>query len=225
MRRDTIIAAFLSLGLLTLIANLDKIFPEKAKPEETKKVTREVTLMELPPIEPLEPEVDEELEEETEIDDLPSIVPPLNPDIPSVDVSHSDFQQQLQPPPPQNMGNATEVSVIPPNVGVEGAQERMKDLFNLIDLDSRPSPTYQPSPQYPFEARREGKSGSVLLGFIIRSDGTTSHIRVVRSSDHVFDEEAIRAIEKWKFRPGRKDGRPVNVNVQQELTFDIDDVE
>ena len=94
MRLDTIIAAFLSLGLLTLIANLDKIFTGKPKMEETKKITRTVDLMELPPLEPLEPELDEQTQEDMDIEDLPSIVPPLNPDMPSVDVAQSDFQQQ-----------------------------------------------------------------------------------------------------------------------------------
>ncbi len=33
------------------------------------------------------------------------------------------------------------------------------------------------------------------------------------------DEKAIEAVMKWKFQPGRKDGKPVTVAAQVEVNF------
>jgi protein TonB len=33
------------------------------------------------------------------------------------------------------------------------------------------------------------------------------------------DEKAIDAVERWRFAPGMKDGRPVAVQVNVEVTF------
>jgi protein TonB len=33
------------------------------------------------------------------------------------------------------------------------------------------------------------------------------------------DEKAIEAVEKWKFKPGMKDGQAVNVRVTIEVNF------
>lgn len=52
----------------------------------------------------------------------------------------------------------------------------------------------------------------VIVQFVVRKDGSITNIRVAKSLDPYFDRESIRivkAMPKWK--PGRKDGKPVNV--------------
>jgi len=42
---------------------------------------------------------------------------------------------------------------------------------------------------------------------------------VVRPLGLGLDEKAIEAVQQWKFKPGMKDGKPVPVQAQTEVTF------
>jgi TonB family protein len=50
-------------------------------------------------------------------------------------------------------------------------------------------------------------------------DGDAHDIKVIRSLGLGLDEKAIEAVSQWKFKPGMKDGEPVNVAVTVEVTF------
>lgn len=54
-----------------------------------------------------------------------------------------------------------------------------------------------------------------MLMVIVGADGLPRDIRVTRSLGHGRDEEAIKAVKKWKFKPGTVQGRavPVQINV------------
>lgn len=45
--------------------------------------------------------------------------------------------------------------------------------------------------------------------------------RVVHSLDPGLDKKAIEAVSKWRFRPGEKDGKPVNVQAVVEGNFKL----
>jgi len=84
---------------------------------------------------------------------------------------------------------------------------------------SSPVPIYKPEPEYSEEARKAKFQGSVLLAIVILADGTTTNIRVIRPLGLGLDEKAIEAVQKWKFRPSMKDGRPVAVSANVEVNF------
>jgi protein TonB len=44
-------------------------------------------------------------------------------------------------------------------------------------------------------------------------------VRVARSLGMGLDQKAVEAVEKWKFMPGVKDGVPVAVQVNVEVSF------
>jgi len=76
-------------------------------------------------------------------------------------------------------------------------------------------------PQYTAEAMRERVEGNVGVEAIVLTDGTVGEVRVVRSLDKQYglDDQAIAAVKKWRFKPGKKDGINVPVLVEIELTF------
>jgi periplasmic protein TonB len=43
--------------------------------------------------------------------------------------------------------------------------------------------------------------------------------RVARSLGMGLDQKAVEAVEKWKFKPGSRDGVPVAVQVNLEVSF------
>ncbi len=66
------------------------------------------------------------------------------------------------------------------------------------------------APRYPTEAARDGIQGYVCFKFTIQPDGSIGDLEVYDAKPRrVFDQEARRAIQKWKFRPAMVDGKPV----------------
>ena len=74
-------------------------------------------------------------------------------------------------------------------------------------------------PEYTAEARTARKQGSVELSVTIDADGGVREAKTIRSLDPGLDQKAIEAVEKWRFRPGMKDGHPVKVAATIEVNF------
>jgi protein TonB len=84
---------------------------------------------------------------------------------------------------------------------------------------SAPSVVFQVEPEYSEEARKAKYSGIVILSVIVDAEGDARDIRVMKSLGMGLDEKATDAVRKWKFRAGRKDGKPVNVRAQIQVDF------
>ena len=82
-----------------------------------------------------------------------------------------------------------------------------------------PSCFYMPNPPYSEEARKAKWQGSVLLSLIVDEMGKAVNIKVARSLGLGLDEKAIQAVEKWRFKPGMKDGKAVPVIASVEVSF------
>jgi periplasmic protein TonB len=82
-----------------------------------------------------------------------------------------------------------------------------------------PHVIYNPDPEYSDEARRIKYQGNVVLSLIVDPTGNVRQVRVVRSLGMGLDEKAVEAVQKWRFAPGMKDGRPVAVEVNVDVTF------
>jgi len=83
-----------------------------------------------------------------------------------------------------------------------------------------PQILYDPKPAYTEEARKARVEGIVLIQAIVRKDGTVDGFRVLRSLGHGLDESAIHTIAtKWRFKPGRFNGAPVDVQANIEVSF------
>jgi TonB family protein len=74
-------------------------------------------------------------------------------------------------------------------------------------------------PEYSAEARKNKLQGSVLLAVIVDATGAPTQIAILRPLGMGLDEAAIAAVSQWKFSPGRKNGTPVPVFTQIEMTF------
>ena len=84
---------------------------------------------------------------------------------------------------------------------------------------SAPRAIYDPEPEYSEEARRIRYQGVVVLSLIVDPSGRARNIHIVRALGLGLDQKAIEAVQKWKFEPGMKDGRPVAVAVTVEVNF------
>jgi TonB family protein len=86
-----------------------------------------------------------------------------------------------------------------------------------------PVPLVSPKPAYTSDAMRAKIQGVVLLSCVVEPDGSVNRCNVARSLDKTFglDQEAIRAAQRWRFRPGTRLGEPVAVQVGIEMSFTL----
>ena len=87
---------------------------------------------------------------------------------------------------------------------------------------SAPTLLTQVKPRYTAEALQRKIQGEVALAVIVGREGIPVAIRVTRSLDPGgLDEEAIAAVQKWRFTPGRLGDTPVDVLVTIFIDFRI----
>ena len=76
--------------------------------------------------------------------------------------------------------------------------------------------------KYPESAQQNGVSGKVIVGFVVRKDGTISDVKIVKGRDHDLDKEALRVMKKMpKFKPGKLNGKSVNVRYTLPIKFSL----
>jgi TonB family protein len=84
---------------------------------------------------------------------------------------------------------------------------------------SGPVPLQKVDPQYPPTLVSERVAGEVILYAVIRRDGSVDGIQLVRGIDQQLDANAIKALRQWKFRPGTKQGTPVELEAIVHIPF------
>lgn len=216
MNRDLIIGLVVAIafhGGLAVGGDFFKSAPAPAPVEEP------VPVIELAPLPPAEPETIELSDPAAEAGgDLSDIVPPMQADTPAP--TASSFVQPIQPPPPPGITRTAGTPIIPTRIGsgvAGGTGAGFKNLFDLANLDEPPVLRVSVKPNYPIEMSRAGINGQVMVGLIIDDKGDVQNPYVVSSTHREFEAEALRAVARWKFKPGRKNG--VNVNTRRTLPF------
>ncbi len=85
---------------------------------------------------------------------------------------------------------------------------------------THPVALYQPLPHYTEEARKARAEGIVLIQAVVRKDGSVDSFKILRGLGYGLDESAINTIAtKWRFKPGTRNGEPVDVWANIEVTF------
>jgi periplasmic protein TonB len=84
---------------------------------------------------------------------------------------------------------------------------------------SAPKAIYSPDPEYSEEARKAKFQGTCVLWLIVGPDGKPRDIRISRTLGLGLDEKAIEAVKNWRFEPALKDGKPVAVQINVEVSF------
>ena len=74
--------------------------------------------------------------------------------------------------------------------------------------------------RYPTNAQRKGIEGTVIVAFVVNTDGTTTDIEILRSVGGGCDEEVIRIVKgSPKWTPGVQRGTPVRTRMRLPLRF------
>jgi protein TonB len=94
--------------------------------------------------------------------------------------------------------------------------------FKITEVDTPPQVLRSIPPQYPFQAKKNNISGTVTLRFIVNMEGYVVEPNVTESEPSgVFDEAALEAIVKFKFKPAVKNGKAVDCIVNAPMKFEL----
>lgn len=101
-------------------------------------------------------------------------------------------------------------------------QTQNSKIYTILDLDNQPELMISTEPKYPEFAKQEGIEGLVILKLIIDTDGSVIKITVIKSlKEYGFDDEAIKAVKKWKFSKCSVKGTPVKYTIFQPIAFKL----
>ncbi len=151
---------------------------------------------------------------------------PAAPDLPDpevtskLDVLTVPMEKQAGTPVP----GLTEIPGISgPGAGnLAGPNMSGSPVFPPSQLDGTPAAKVQLAPEYPFALKREGIAGTVVVEFDVDRTGQVTSAHVVRSSHREFEEPTLRAVRKWRFEPGRRNGQVVPFRMQVPVDFRVE---
>ena len=73
-------------------------------------------------------------------------------------------------------------------------------------------------PKYPLEARKRGITGDVFLQATIDTKGHIINLRALQG-DPILVEASMNAVKKWRYRPYKINGEPVEVETKIKVQF------
>jgi len=85
-----------------------------------------------------------------------------------------------------------------------------------------PIVVYNPDPEYSEEARSNKHEGMEILAVIVDESGHVVWIRLEQSLGMGLDEKIVDKVKDWRFKPARRDGHPVSVRVNIEVSMHLD---
>jgi protein TonB len=86
---------------------------------------------------------------------------------------------------------------------------------------SQPELIYKVDPEFSEEARKAKFMGIVLVNLIVDANGNPQNVHILRGVGMGLDEKAVEAVRQYKFKPAREAGKPVPVELNVEVNFQI----
>jgi len=96
-----------------------------------------------------------------------------------------------------------------------------KDAYKIGGNVSAPILVSSVDPEFSDYARRMKISGICLIAVIVDANGIPQHPRVIKSLEPSLDQNALAAINQYRFKPAMKDGQPVPVQIKIEVNFQL----
>ncbi len=139
--------------------------------------------------------------------------PPIDPEILK--------NAPVPPTGPINTGTGTTVHF----PGTPGGPDRINTRFERLDQPDGPLISLvRVQPAYPAPAQARGLEGWVDVRFDVTTAGQVVNIRVVSSSNRIFESAAIKAAERFRFRAPVVDGMPqVATGIEYRFRFDMNE--
>jgi protein TonB len=86
---------------------------------------------------------------------------------------------------------------------------------------SSPVVIYQVEPEFSEEARKAKFMGIVTVNLIVDSKGMPQNVHVLRGVGMGLDQKAVEAVRQYRFKPAMAEGKPVPVELNVQVDFQI----
>lgn len=106
-----------------------------------------------------------------------------------------------------------------PDGNPEGEALGAAEVFKPKGDVSAPYPSYKPEPPYSEKARMVRYQGTVVLWIVVNAQGVVERATVVKPLGLGLDQNALRTVRAWKFKPATRNGVGVPVRVMVEVSF------
>jgi protein TonB len=107
--------------------------------------------------------------------------------------------------------------------GMKGGETREDFVFEAYELDQPPQAVAKIPPVYPYRARERGTEGVVQVKLLVNADGSVGQVLILDARpEGLFEESVVKAVSKWKFKPGVIEGQPVTAWVVTNIRFTLD---
>lgn len=130
------------------------------------------------------------------------------------------------PPPMQSQATSTDSDSLGANLDFSADIDSSVELQAGLGLDQSDGeylPIVKVAPVYPRRALSRGLEGYVIVEFTVTKQGTVTTPKVIKAEPaDIFNQAAIDAALKFKYKPRVVDGEAVEVaGVQNKITFQI----
>ena len=115
---------------------------------------------------------------------------------------------------------AIEASQTSPHVTAVSA-DAVGKVYKVGKDVSAPVPLSMPLAHFPEAAKqaKEPVEAIVVVNMVVDAAGLPRQLKIARSYRQDFDAEALKAVEQYRFTPGKRAGKPVAVGVNIEVHF------
>ena len=100
-----------------------------------------------------------------------------------------------------------------PNVTIGGG------IMEAVDADEEPQVIDEIEPEYPEEARADGKPATVILRLLVLKDGSVGEVHVA-SGPELFHNAAVEAVKQYTFEPGIHEDAPRDMWIDIAIYFE-----
>lgn len=108
-------------------------------------------------------------------------------------------------------------------------EEKADQIFDVVETQPNPpggmsgwNKYLSENLKYPTQARRMGVEGTVIVVFVINTDGSIQDVEVLRGIGGGCDEEAVKVVTNApKWEPGKQRGKPVRTRMRLPIRFKL----
>jgi TonB family protein len=87
--------------------------------------------------------------------------------------------------------------------------------------EAHPTATYSPGCEFTDRARKAKFQGTVNLALVVDEQGLPRDIHITRPVGMGLDEQALKCVSQWRFKPAEQDGQPFAAEIAVRVDFHL----
>jgi TonB family protein len=94
-------------------------------------------------------------------------------------------------------------------------------IYEANTLDQQPLAIDTAGIVYPSGMRQAGLGGKTTVDLVVAIDGSVVGAHAISATNAELADAAVKGVSQWVFKPGQKNGLPVNTHIQIPISFTV----